>query len=63
MLYGLIGEKGTFVAVMPGFLNHRGYGLSRVITHLFITTEGVIGNPIGVCSTFRFLFIMFGACL
>ena len=63
MLYGLIGEKGTFVAVMPGFLNHRGYGLSRVITHLFITTEGVIGNPIGVCSTFMFLFIMFGACL
>lgn len=63
ILYGLIGEHGTIVASMPGFLNHRGYSISRVITHLFITTEGVIGNPIGVCSTYMFLFIMFGACL
>ncbi len=63
MLYGLVGQKGQIVATMPGFLNHRGYALSRVFTHLFITTEGVIGNPIGVCSTFMFLFIMFGACL
>lgn len=63
MLYGLLGEKGAVIAHMPGFLNHRGYGLGRVLTHLFITTEGVIGNPIGVCSTYMFLFIMFGACL
>ncbi len=63
ILYGLIGERGTIVASMPGFLNQRGYTISRVITHLFITTEGVIGNPIGVCSTYMFLFILFGACL
>lgn len=54
---------GYFGPYLPGFLKHRGYSVKRIITHLFVTTEGVIGNPIGVCSTFIFLFILFGACL
>lgn len=52
-----------FGKYMPGFLKHRGYSIKRIITHLFFTTEGIIGSPIGVCSTFIFLFIMFGAFL
>lgn len=48
---------------IPGFLNHRGYGLERIATHLFYTTEGIIGLPLGTCSTFIFLFILFGAFL
>ncbi|MEG1849363.1 MAG: TRAP transporter fused permease subunit, partial [Oscillospiraceae bacterium] len=52
-----------FGAMLPGFLRHRGYSWKRIITHLFYTTEGIIGTPIGVCSTFIFLFIMFGAFL
>ncbi|HWP52091.1 MAG TPA: TRAP transporter permease [Clostridia bacterium] len=52
-----------FGAYMPGFLRHRGYTMKRIITHLFYTTEGIIGTPIGACSTFIFLFIMFGAFL
>ncbi len=63
MLYGLMGARGFFAVQMPGFLAQRGYQLPRIITHLFITTEGVIGNPIGVCSTYIFLFILFGSCL
>ena len=63
ILYGLAGERGAIVAHMPGFLQQRGYHLPRIVTHLFITTEGVIGNPIGVCSTYMFLFILFGAFL
>ena len=43
-VYGLVG------AYLPSFLHHRGFALSRVITHLFITTNGIIGNPLGVCS-------------
>jgi len=50
-----------FGSYMPGFLNHRGYSAERIITHLWFTTEGVLGVPIGVCSTFIFLFILFGA--
>ncbi len=57
ILYGFVGKY------LPGFLHHRGYSPQRIITHLFLTTEGVIGNPLGVCSTFIFLFIFFGACL
>ena len=56
-IYGLTGKY------MGGFLLHRGFSLKRIITHLFITTEGVIGNPLGVCSTYIFLFILFGAFL
>lgn len=52
-----------FGAYMPGFLRHRGYTVKRIVTHLFYTTEGIIGTPIGACSTFIFLFIMFGAFL
>ena len=40
-----------------------GFSLKRIISHLFFTTEGVIGTPIGVCSTFIVLFILFGAFL
>ena len=48
---------------LPGFLNHRGYKLPRIATHLFYNTEGIMGTPIGACSTFIFLFILFGALL
>ncbi len=40
-----------------------GFSLKRIISHLFFTTEGVIGTPIGVCSTFIVLFILFGSFL
>ncbi len=52
-----------FGPYMPGFLNHRGYSLERIIGHLFFTTEGVMGIPLGVSSTFIFLFILFGSFL
>lgn len=57
ILYAFVGKY------LPGFLNHRGYKLSRVVSHLFYTTEGIMGTPIGACSTFIFLFILFGAFL
>ncbi len=57
ILYAFIGKY------LPGFLNHRGYSLVRITSHLFYTTEGIMGTPIGACSTFIFLFILFGACL
>ncbi len=57
ILYAFIGKY------LPGFLNHRGYKLTRIVSHLFYTTEGIMGTPIGACSTFIFLFILFGASL
>ena len=40
-----------------------GKTLKSIIYNLFYTTTGVIGTPIGVCSTFIVLFIIFGAVL
>ena len=35
----------------------------KVVYNLFYTTTGVIGTPVGVCSTYIVLFIIFGAFL
>ena len=40
-----------------------GKSLNIIIYNLFYTTEGVIGTPVGVCSTYIVLFIIFGAFL
>ena len=48
---------------MPGVLAHRGLTLEQLVGHLYFTTEGVFGIPLGVSSTFIFLFILFGAYL
>ena len=47
----------------PGIFAHRGYSFERIISHMFLTTEGILGTPIGVSSTFVFMFILFGAFL
>lgn len=41
----------------------QGKALRVVVYNLFYTTTGVIGTPIGVCSTYIVLFIIFGAFL
>ena len=50
-------------AYLPGFLSHRGYSIERIVSHMYFTTEGILGIPLGVSSTFIFLFILFGAFL
>jgi TRAP transporter 4TM/12TM fusion protein len=41
----------------------QGYTLRRLVHQLFYTTEGIIGTPIQVCSTFIVLFIFLAAFL
>ncbi|HEY8498294.1 MAG TPA: TRAP transporter fused permease subunit, partial [Limnochordales bacterium] len=57
ILYALYGRS------MPGFLAHRGFSLAQVANHLYFTTEGIFGIPLGVSSTFIFLFLLLGAFL
>jgi len=40
-----------------------GYSVNRIVYTLFYTLDGVIGTPIGVCSTFIVLFIILGSFL
>jgi TRAP transporter 4TM/12TM fusion protein len=48
---------------MPGFLAHRGLSFERIVQTMFFTTEGILGTPLAVSSTFIFLFLLFGAFL
>jgi TRAP transporter 4TM/12TM fusion protein len=57
MLYAIFGPY------MPGFIAHRGLELNRLVQTMFFTTEGILGTPLGVSSTFIFLFLLFGAFL
>ncbi len=52
-----------FGPYMPGFLEHRGISISRLLSHMYYTLDGILGTPIGVSSTFIFLFLLFGAFL
>ena len=58
-IFMLYAKFGSYLPVM----SHRGYSWKRIVTHLFYTTEGIIGTPIGACATFIFLFILFGSFL
>lgn len=52
-----------FGPYMPSLLAHRGYSIQRIVAHLYLTTEGVFGLPLGVSATFVIVFIIFGAFL
>jgi len=52
-----------FGEILPGPLAHKNYELERIITSMFITTEGIFGMLAGISATFVFLFILFGSML
>ena len=47
---------------LPEAIRHGGYSYSRMVSFLF-STEGIFTIPLGVSSTYVFLFILFGAFL
>jgi TRAP transporter 4TM/12TM fusion protein len=54
------------LVVASGFIIYAfstGYSLRRVVHQLFYTTDGLIGTPVGVCSTFIVLFIFLASVL
>src|SRR2546423_287527 len=48
---------------LPPPWTHRGYDLSRLVGHLFITLEGIFGVPVDVSSSLIILFTIYGAFL
>jgi TRAP-type uncharacterized transport system fused permease subunit len=51
----------TFVGhLLPLFLSHKGYGLERITTTLFMTQNGIFGVALKTMTYFIFLFISFG---
>jgi TRAP transporter 4TM/12TM fusion protein len=51
-----------FGQYLPGGIRHGGYGYARMVSFLF-STEGIFTIPLGVSSTYVFLFILFGSFL
>jgi TRAP transporter 4TM/12TM fusion protein len=48
---------------MPDVIAHKGQSLAKVMSHQWLTTEGVFGIALGVSTSFVFLFVLFGALL
>jgi TRAP-type uncharacterized transport system fused permease subunit len=55
--YGLFGQY------FPDMIAHRGFGVERLATSLYLTTNGVFGVMANVLATYVILFIFFGAFL
>jgi TRAP transporter 4TM/12TM fusion protein len=54
---------GYFGPYFPDIIAHRGFGIERLSTALFLTTNGVFGVMANVLATYVILFIFFGAFL
>jgi len=52
-----------FGPYIPGELAHRGFRVSRIIDHVYMSGEGLWSIPLRVSSTFVFLFVLFGALM
>lgn len=57
LLYTFIGPW------IPGILGHKGYSLSRVVSQMYLTTEGIFGTPLGVSASYIFLFVFLTSML
>ncbi|HEX9820106.1 MAG TPA: TRAP transporter permease [Methylomirabilota bacterium] len=48
---------------LPEVMSHKGASVSRAMSQLWLTTEGVFGVALGVSTSFVFLFVLFGSLL
>lgn len=55
LLYAIAGPY------LPFGLTHGGVRIPELIDHLYLTTDGIFGIPLGVSATFVVLFVLFGA--
>ena len=52
-----------FGPYLPAPWTHRGYDISRLVGHMYMTLEGIFGTAVDVSSTLIILFTIFGAFL
>jgi len=52
-----------FGQYMPDFLAFKGVSVSRYVSQISLTTEGIYGIPLSVSARIVFLFVLFGAML
>jgi TRAP-type uncharacterized transport system fused permease subunit len=54
MAYAVFGRSA------PGLFVHPGTSWSGVVNHLYLTSQGIYGLPVGVVATYVFHFVLFG---
>ncbi len=52
-----------FGQYLPDIISHKGASVNKIISQMYLTTEGIFGVPLGVSAGFVFLFVLFGALL
>ena len=52
-----------FGVYLPPVLAHSGYTFHRIVNHMFLSTDGILGTPIAVSGTVIIVFLIFGAFL
>ncbi|MET0679545.1 MAG: TRAP transporter permease [Burkholderiales bacterium] len=52
-----------FGKYMPDVIAHKGASLERMLSHQWLTTEGVFGVALGVSVSYIFIYVLFGALL
>jgi len=54
LIYTLFGN------LIPGPLSHKGYDLDRIVGHMYMTLDGILGVPLDVGVSFVLLFVVYG---
>tara|TARA_B100000686_G_scaffold355312_1_gene472463 strand:+ start:3003 stop:5240 length:2238 start_codon:yes stop_codon:yes gene_type:complete len=57
LIYSFVGPY------MPDILRHRGIPLEYVVNDQYLSDTGIFGVPLGVSTSFVFLFVLFGSLL
>jgi TRAP transporter 4TM/12TM fusion protein len=52
-----------FGKYMPDVIAHKGASIERMLSHQWLTTEGVFGVALGVSVSYIFIFVLFGSLL
>ena len=52
-----------FGQAMPAIIAHRGYSISRIMSVMYASTEGIFGSVVYVFANLIFLFVIFGSFL
>ncbi len=50
-----------FGQYLPELISHKGASLTKIVSQMYLTTEGIFGVPLGVSAGFVFLFVLFGS--
>jgi TRAP transporter 4TM/12TM fusion protein len=63
-IIGMVAIAYTFFGpFMPGLLAHRGYDVTRFLSTMYTSFNGIFGPIAAIFATFVFIFIIFGAFL